>query len=118
MSSDLNQSPTVDAGEIARFSALAATWWDTRGKMAALHRLNPVRLAYIRDATCQQFGRDPKRVGCLTGLRILDIGCGGGILSEPLARLGATMLGADPATNNIEVAKLHAAQQVSAHKRR
>lgn len=110
MSSDLNQSPTVDAGEIARFSALAATWWDARGKMAALHRLNPVRLAYIRDATCQQFGRDPKRVGCLTGLRILDIGCGGGILSEPLARLGATMLGADPATNNIEVAKLHAAQ--------
>ena len=110
MSSDLNQSPTVDAGEIARFSALAATWWDTRGEMAALHRLNPVRLAYIRDATCQQFGRDPKRVGCLTGLRILDIGCGGGILSEPLARLGATMLGADPATNNIEVAKLHAAQ--------
>jgi 2-polyprenyl-6-hydroxyphenyl methylase/3-demethylubiquinone-9 3-methyltransferase len=110
MSSDLNQSPTVDAAEIARFSALAATWWDTRGKMAALHKLNPVRLAYIRDATCQQFGRDPKRVGCLTGLRILDIGCGGGILSEPLARLGATMLGADPATNNIEVAKLHATQ--------
>jgi 2-polyprenyl-6-hydroxyphenyl methylase/3-demethylubiquinone-9 3-methyltransferase len=110
MSSDLNQSPTVDAAEIARFSALAATWWDTRGKMAALHKLNPVRLAYIRDATCQQFGRDPKRVGCLTGLRILDIGCGGGILSEPLARLGASVLGADPAATNIEVAKLHAAQ--------
>jgi len=110
MTSDLNHSPTVDAAEVARFSALAATWWDTRGKMAALHKLNPVRLAYIRDATCQQFGRDPKRVGCLTGLRILDIGCGGGILSEPLARLGASVLGADPSTTNIEVAKLHAAR--------
>lgn len=110
MNSDLNHSPTVDAAEVARFSALAATWWDTRGKMAALHKLNPVRLAYIRDATCQQFGRDAKRVGCLTGLRILDIGCGGGILSEPLARLGAAVLGADPSTTNIEVAKLHAAQ--------
>lgn len=110
MTSDLNHSPTVDAAEVARFSALAATWWDTRGKMAALHKLNPVRLAYIRDATCQQFGRDPKRVGCLAGLRILDIGCGGGILSEPLARLGASVLGADPSTTNIEVAKLHAAQ--------
>ncbi|MGA8154779.1 MAG: bifunctional 2-polyprenyl-6-hydroxyphenol methylase/3-demethylubiquinol 3-O-methyltransferase UbiG [Rhodoplanes sp.] len=110
MNSDLNHSPTVDAAEVARFSALAATWWDTRGKMAALHKLNPVRLAYIRDATCQQFGRDAKRVGCLTGLRMLDIGCGGGILSEPLARLGAAVLGADPSTTNIEVAKLHAAQ--------
>jgi 2-polyprenyl-6-hydroxyphenyl methylase/3-demethylubiquinone-9 3-methyltransferase len=110
MNSDLSHSPTVDAAEVARFSALAATWWDTRGKMAALHKLNPVRLAYIRDATCQQFGRDPKRVGCLTGLRILDIGCGGGILSEPLARLGASVLGADPSTTNIEVAKLHAAR--------
>ncbi|MFZ1883010.1 MAG: bifunctional 2-polyprenyl-6-hydroxyphenol methylase/3-demethylubiquinol 3-O-methyltransferase UbiG [Rhodoplanes sp.] len=110
MNSDLNHSPTVDAAEVARFSALATTWWDTRGKMAALHKLNPVRLAYIRDATCRQFGRDAKRVGCLTGLRILDIGCGGGILSEPLARLGAAVLGADPSTTNIEVAKLHAAQ--------
>jgi 2-polyprenyl-6-hydroxyphenyl methylase/3-demethylubiquinone-9 3-methyltransferase len=110
MTSDLNHSPTVDAAEVARFSALAATWWDTRGKMAPLHKLNPVRLAYIRDATCQHFGRDPKRVGCLAGLRILDIGCGGGILSEPLARLGASVLGADPSTTNIEVAKLHAAQ--------
>ncbi|MEZ5891206.1 MAG: bifunctional 2-polyprenyl-6-hydroxyphenol methylase/3-demethylubiquinol 3-O-methyltransferase UbiG [Xanthobacteraceae bacterium] len=110
MTGDLNHAPTVDAAEVARFSALAATWWDARGKMAALHKLNPVRLAYIRDATCQQFGRDPKRVGCLAGLRILDIGCGGGILSEPLARLGASVLGADPSTTNIEVAKLHAAQ--------
>jgi 2-polyprenyl-6-hydroxyphenyl methylase/3-demethylubiquinone-9 3-methyltransferase len=109
MSSDLERSPTVDAAEVARFSALAVTWWDTRGKMAALHKINPVRLGYIRDAACQQFGRDPKRVGCLTGLRILDIGCGGGILSEPLARLGASMIGADPSETNIAVAKRHAA---------
>lgn len=110
MSSDLEHSPTVDAAEVARFSALAATWWDTRGKMAPLHKLNPIRLGYIRDAVCQQFGRDPKRVGCLTALRILDIGCGGGILSEPLARLGAAMVGADPSETNIEVAKRHAAE--------
>jgi 2-polyprenyl-6-hydroxyphenyl methylase/3-demethylubiquinone-9 3-methyltransferase len=110
MMTDLNRSPTVDAAEVARFSALADTWWDPRGKMAPLHKFNPVRLGYIRDAACQQFGRDPKRVGCLHGLRMLDIGCGGGILSEPLARLGATMVGADPAESNIEVAKLHAAR--------
>ena len=110
MSSDLDHSPTVDAAEVARFSALAATWWDPRGKMAPLHKLNPVRLGYIRDAACQQFGRNPKRIDCLTGLRILDIGCGGGILSEPLARLGAAMVGADPAATNIEVATRHAAE--------
>jgi 2-polyprenyl-6-hydroxyphenyl methylase/3-demethylubiquinone-9 3-methyltransferase len=78
--------------------------------MAILHKFNPVRLAYIRDAACRHFGRDPKKLGCLAGLRFLDIGCGGGILSEPLARLGAAVLGADPSATNIEVAKLHAAQ--------
>jgi 2-polyprenyl-6-hydroxyphenyl methylase/3-demethylubiquinone-9 3-methyltransferase len=103
-------APTVDAGEVARFSALAATWWDPRGKMAPLHKFNPVRLAYVRDAACRRFGRDPKRLDPLTGLRVLDIGCGGGILSEPLARLGAAVVGADPSETNIEVAKLHAAE--------
>jgi 2-polyprenyl-6-hydroxyphenyl methylase/3-demethylubiquinone-9 3-methyltransferase len=78
--------------------------------MAVLHKFNPVRLAYIRDAACKRFARDPKQLGCLEGLRILDIGCGGGILCEPLARLGATMVGADPAEKNIAAAKLHAAQ--------
>ena len=110
MTDDFSRSPTVDQAEVARFSALAADWWNERGKMAPLHKFNPVRLAYVRDAACQKFDRDPKKVGCLKGLRILDIGCGGGLLSEPLARLGATMLGADPAINNIEVAKLHAAK--------
>jgi 2-polyprenyl-6-hydroxyphenyl methylase / 3-demethylubiquinone-9 3-methyltransferase len=100
---------TVDAAEVARFSALAADWWNPTGKMAALHRFNPVRLAYIRDLTCRQFDRNPKHVGCLTGLRLLDIGCGGGLLSEPLARLGASVVGADPSPRNIAVARQHAA---------
>jgi 2-polyprenyl-6-hydroxyphenyl methylase / 3-demethylubiquinone-9 3-methyltransferase len=99
---------TVDAAEIARFDELAATWWDPRGKMAPLHKFNPVRLAYIRDQAVERFGRDGKRLNCLDGLRILDIGCGGGILSEPLARLGASVVGADPSENNIAVAKQHA----------
>ena len=91
----LSANTTVDDEEVARFSALAETWWDPRGKMAVLHKFNPVRLAYIRDAACKRFDRDPKKLDCLAGLRILDIGCGGGILSEPLARLGASVVGAD-----------------------
>ena len=102
-------SPTVDADEVARFERLAATWWDPRGKMGVLHKFNPVRLGFIKEAACRRFGRDPKRLDSLAGLRILDIGCGGGILSEPLARLGAAMVGADPAAANIEAARLHAA---------
>ncbi len=101
---------TVDDDEVARFSALAAQWWDPRGKMAVLHKFNPVRLAFIKDAACRQFERDAKRLDALAGLRILDIGCGGGILSEPLARLGAEVIGADPSAKNIVVARLHAAE--------
>jgi 2-polyprenyl-6-hydroxyphenyl methylase/3-demethylubiquinone-9 3-methyltransferase len=101
---------TIDDAEIARFSRLSGQWWDSRGPMAALHKFNPVRLAYIRDRVAGHFGRDPKRLDSLTGLRMLDIGCGGGILSEPLARLGAAVLGADPSDSNIAVAQHHAAQ--------
>jgi 2-polyprenyl-6-hydroxyphenyl methylase/3-demethylubiquinone-9 3-methyltransferase len=101
---------TVDTAEVARFSRLAADWWNPRGPMAALHKFNPLRLAYIRDQAVARFARDPKRLDCLKGLRILDIGCGGGILSEPLARIGAEVVGADPAATNIEVGKLHAAK--------
>ena len=101
---------TVDQAEVDRFSAMAAEWWDTRGKMAPLHKFNPLRLGYIRDQAASKFDRDPKKLDCLKGLRILDIGCGGGILSEPLARLGASMVGVDPSEKNIEVAKLHAEQ--------
>jgi len=101
---------TIDEAEVARFAALADEWWDPRGKMAVLHKFNPVRLAYIRDAACRHFARNAKQLDCLKDLRILDIGCGGGILSEPLARLGASVVGADPAEKNIAAAELHAAQ--------
>ena len=106
-------SPTtsVDEAEVERFSSHAADWWDPRGPMAALHKFNPVRLAYIRDQAAARFGRDPKKLACLDGLRMLDIGCGGGILSEPLARLGAAMVGADPAEENIEAARAHSQDQ-------
>jgi 2-polyprenyl-6-hydroxyphenyl methylase / 3-demethylubiquinone-9 3-methyltransferase len=101
---------TVDEDEVARFSRLSGQWWDARGPMAQLHKFNPVRLGYIRDRAAEHFGSDPKRLDRLKGLRILDIGCGGGILSEPLARLGAAVVGADPSESNIAVAQHHAAQ--------
>lgn len=106
------QSPgsTVDQDEVARFSALAAEWWNPRGKMAPLHKFNPVRIGYVRDQAAQRFGRDARKLDSMKGLRMLDIGCGGGLLSEPLARLGAEMVGVDPSATNIEAAKEHAAQ--------
>jgi 2-polyprenyl-6-hydroxyphenyl methylase / 3-demethylubiquinone-9 3-methyltransferase len=99
---------TIDEREVARFAAMAAEWWDPRGRMGMLHKLNPTRLAYIRDTACRHFGRDPKARKCLEGLRVLDIGCGAGILCEPLCRLGAAVVGADPAEANIAAARLHA----------
>ena len=102
------RSSSIDDAEVERFSRYGADWWDPRGPMAALHKFNPVRLAYIRDQAAQRFGRDAKKLDCLAGLRMLDIGCGGGILSEPLARLGAQMVGADPSEENIAVASAHA----------
>jgi 2-polyprenyl-6-hydroxyphenyl methylase / 3-demethylubiquinone-9 3-methyltransferase len=101
-------APSIDQAEVERFSRHAATWWDTRGPMAPLHKFNPVRLAYIRDRTAERFGRDPKKLDCLKGIRMLDIGCGGGILSEPLARLGAHVVGADPSKENVAIASAHA----------
>jgi 2-polyprenyl-6-hydroxyphenyl methylase / 3-demethylubiquinone-9 3-methyltransferase len=101
---------TIDADEVAHFSRLAGQWWDPHGPWATLHRFNPVRLAYIRDRAAAHFDRDPARLDSLAGLRILDIGCGGGVLSEPLARLGAFVVGADPVENNIAAAAHHAAQ--------
>ncbi|MBM6593403.1 bifunctional 2-polyprenyl-6-hydroxyphenol methylase/3-demethylubiquinol 3-O-methyltransferase UbiG [Microvirga pudoricolor] len=101
-------SSTVDPDEVARFERIAETWWDPRGPMKVLHRFNPVRLAYIRDEACRRFGRDPRSTRSLEGLTILDVGCGGGVLSEPLGRLGARVTGLDPAPTNIAVAKLHA----------
>jgi 2-polyprenyl-6-hydroxyphenyl methylase / 3-demethylubiquinone-9 3-methyltransferase len=106
----LMERGTIDETEVARFSRLAGGWWDPRGPMAALHKFNPVRLAYIRDRAAEHFDRDPKRLDSLAGLRILDIGCGGGILAEPLARLGGTVVGIDPSEKNIAVAQHHAAK--------
>jgi 2-polyprenyl-6-hydroxyphenyl methylase/3-demethylubiquinone-9 3-methyltransferase len=101
---------TVDQDEVARFSRLAGEWWDPHGPMAALHKFNPVRLGYIRDQAAEHFDRDPRSLNSLAGLRFLDIGCGAGILSEPLARLGAGVVGADPSAENIAAAKAHAAR--------
>ncbi|MBH5390591.1 bifunctional 2-polyprenyl-6-hydroxyphenol methylase/3-demethylubiquinol 3-O-methyltransferase UbiG [Bradyrhizobium diversitatis] len=99
---------TVDAAEIAKFSKLSAEWWDPKGKMAPLHRINPLRLGYIRDAACRKFERNVRSLNCLGSLRVLDIGCGAGLLCEPLSRLGAQVIGIDPSQSNIAAAKLHA----------
>jgi len=101
---------SVDAEEVAKFAAMAEAWWDPEGKFRPLHRFNPVRLTFIRDRLCSHFGRDPLGELPLKGLRLLDIGCGGGLLCEPLARLGAEVTGLDAAEQNIEVARLHAAE--------
>ena len=102
---------TIDDAEIARFSALAAEWWNPNGKFAVLHRFNPVRLRYIREHALHHFRRDPGALAPFTGLRLLDIGCGGGLLSEPMARLGFDVLGADASARNIGTASTHAREQ-------
>jgi 2-polyprenyl-6-hydroxyphenyl methylase/3-demethylubiquinone-9 3-methyltransferase len=99
---------TLDPAEVAHYEAAARCWWDVNTVARWLHRYNLVRVPYIRDAACRRFGRDPAQPGCLSGLRILDIGCGGGVLCEPLAQLGATVIGLDPAKSAIAVATLHA----------
>lgn len=101
---------TVDAAEVAKFEAMAAEWWDPNGKFKPLHNMNPCRLDYITRQIAAEFGRDLTTQQPFAGLRLLDIGCGGGLLSEPMARLGATVVGADAAPRNIPVAKLHAEQ--------
>ena len=101
---------SVDPAEIARFAAIAAEWWNPNGKFRPLHKLNPVRLAYVRAQAEARFGRDARDLAPLRGLRLLDIGCGGGLLSEPMARLGAEVVGVDAAENNVRIAALHATQ--------
>ncbi|MGE4219665.1 MAG: bifunctional 2-polyprenyl-6-hydroxyphenol methylase/3-demethylubiquinol 3-O-methyltransferase UbiG [Alphaproteobacteria bacterium] len=101
---------SVDDGEIAKFAAMADAWWDPDGKFRPLHRLNPVRLAFIRDRACTHFGRSPTGDRPLAGLRILDIGCGGGLLAEPMCRLGATVTGIDASEAGILAARAHAAE--------
>ena len=102
---------TTDAAEIEKFQAMAAEWWDPNGKFKPLHMLNPCRLDYITSQIAAEFDRDLSGEAPFAGLRILDIGCGGGLLSEPMARLGADVVGADAAERNIPVAQVHAEEQ-------
>ncbi|MEQ8805016.1 MAG: bifunctional 2-polyprenyl-6-hydroxyphenol methylase/3-demethylubiquinol 3-O-methyltransferase UbiG [Rhodospirillales bacterium] len=101
---------TADDGEVARFQAIADEWWDAKGKFRPLHRINPVRIAYIRDRVTAHFGLDAEKTAPLTGLTLLDIGCGGGLLAEPMTRLGAKVTGIDAGEKNVAVARLHAEQ--------
>ena len=101
---------TIDPAEVAKFEAMAAEWWDPNGKFKPLHMLNPCRLDYITSQIAVEFDRDLQTDAPFSGLRILDIGCGGGLLSEPMARLGADVVGADAAARNIPVAQVHAQQ--------
>lgn len=102
------ETPTADAAEIAKFEALAADWWDPDGTAKPLHRMTPCRVSYVIDQIAAEFGRDPAQLRCLDGLDILDVGCGGGLLCEPLTRAGASVTGIDAGAENIRVAQLHA----------
>lgn len=101
---------TANPDEIARFTAMAEEWWSPTGKFRPLHQINPVRVRFIRDNVCRHFGLDAGADRPFAGLKVLDVGCGGGLLSEPMARLGATMTSIDAGAKNVEIAKIHAAQ--------
>jgi len=101
---------TVDAAEVEKFAAIAAEWWNPRGKFAPMHRFNPVRLRFIRERAAEHFHRNPATLRPFENLGLLDIGCGGGLLSEPMARLGFAVSGADASHRNIEIARNHADQ--------
>lgn len=101
---------SVDQDEVTRFAALAHEWWNPDGPYAPLHAFTPVRVEYVRDRLTERYDRDRRDLKSLKGLSILDVGCGGGLLSEPLARLGADITGVEPAAASVEAAKLHAAE--------
>ncbi len=101
---------SIDSDEVTKFSKTAATWWDPRGPYGALHQMNPIRIGFIRDECVRHFKREAQQLAPLGGLNVLDIGCGGGLLCEPLARLGAEVTGIDPSVDGIEIAKAHMAE--------
>ena len=105
------RTPSIDPDEVAKFSAMAADWWDPKGKFRPLHRFNPVRLRFIRETTERHFGLPAGQLNPLKGLRLLDIGCGGGLVCEPMARLGAAVTGVDASEANIKTALTHAGEQ-------
>ncbi|XP_048543534.1 ubiquinone biosynthesis O-methyltransferase, mitochondrial [Triticum urartu] len=100
---------SLNPAEVAKFAAIAETWWDSQGPFKPLHLMNPTRLSFIRSTLCRHFRRDPYSAKPLEGLKVIDVGCGGGILSEPLARMGATVTGIDAVDKNIKIAHIHAA---------
>ncbi len=104
----LEPSASVDPAEIAKFTAMADEWWDPAGKFAPLHKFNPCRLKFIREYAASHFGKDPKALRPFEGLALLDIGCGGGLLSEPMSRIGFAALGVDPSQKNVAIATAHA----------
>jgi 2-polyprenyl-6-hydroxyphenyl methylase/3-demethylubiquinone-9 3-methyltransferase len=108
---DAQAKSSIDPADVERFSRIAAEWWDPKGKFAPLHRFNPVRLSFIRDQALYRFGRDPRARRPFEGLRLLDIGCGGGLLCEPMTRLGFQVTGVDASERNIGTAGAHAAEQ-------
>lgn len=103
-------APSLDPAEVEKFSSMAAEWWDPKGKFGVLHVFNPVRLQYIKEQVCARRGLDPLLRRPFAGLRFLDIGCGGGLLCEPMARLGASVVGVDPSEKNIKTAAVHSAE--------
>jgi 2-polyprenyl-6-hydroxyphenyl methylase/3-demethylubiquinone-9 3-methyltransferase len=111
MASQARPSSSIDPAEVERFSRIAAEWWDPKGKFAPLHKFNPTRLAFIRDQALHRFARDPAARRPFEGLRLLDIGCGGGLLSEPMTRLGFQVVAVDASARNIGTASAHAAEQ-------
>ena len=111
MASQAHAGSSIDPAEVERFSRIAAEWWDPKGKFAPLHKFNPTRLAFIRDQALHRFARDPKARRPFEGLRLLDIGCGGGLLAEPMTRLGFSVTAVDASERNIGTASAHAAEQ-------
>ena len=106
-------TPSVDQREVEKFAALAGEWWDPEGKFAPLHKLNPVRLAFIRDAALRHFMRDRTALAPFSGLSLLDVGCGGGLVAEPISRQGFDVLGIDAAEENVAVAAAHACEMAA-----